>query len=142
LRRPRACWGSTTGRGAKYGTVLCDLERGRVVDLWPDREAASVEAWLRAHPGVEIITRDRASAYSEAARKGAPGAVQVADRWHLLRNLSDALERVLEDKHSILTQAAKASAPVIESPEERVAASQSPAPELPLGESSYSFPTL
>jgi transposase len=69
---------------------------------------------IRLHPGIEIISRDRTSVYAEAARKAASAAVQVADRWHLLRNLSDALEGVLESKHALLAQGAKAvSAPLL-----------------------------
>lgn len=94
-------------KGHRYGTILCDLERHRVIDLLPDRETESVERWLRTHPGTEIISRDRASAYAEAARKAAPAAVQVADRWHLLRNLSEALRQTLEPHHRMLTLAAQ-----------------------------------
>ena len=78
-------------KGHRYGTILCDLERGKVVDLLSDRSAESTADWLRSHPGVEIISRDRASLYAEAATKAAPHAVQVPDRWHLLHNLSEAL---------------------------------------------------
>lgn len=98
-------------KGHRYGTILCDLERRKVVDLLPNRSAESVRAWLRAHPGVEIVSRDRASAYAEAVRAILPDAVQVADRWHLLHNLTDALQRIVESKHVLLREAAKACAP-------------------------------
>ena len=93
-------------RGQKYGTILVDLERRHPIDLLPDRTAQTLETWLRAHPGVQIITRDRAGAYAEAADKGAPDALQIADRWHLIKNAIDALERVLQRERRVLKEAA------------------------------------
>ncbi|WP_166512485.1 ISL3 family transposase [Desulfallas thermosapovorans] len=80
-------------KGHTYGTVLIDMETHKVVDLLPDRQGYTFQHWLEAHPGVEIISRDRAQTYAKAAKKGAPNALQVADRWHLLKNLGEALER-------------------------------------------------
>ena len=82
-------------KGLRYGTILVDLERQCVLDLLPDREVATVAAWLAAHPGIEVVSRDRAGAYAEAVRRGAPQAMQVADRFHLVKNLGDAVQRIL-----------------------------------------------
>jgi transposase len=80
-------------KGERYGTILVDLERHRTVDLLPERSAESLAKWLKEHPGVEILTRDRGEAYAEGARVGAPQAMQVADRFHLCKNLMEAIEK-------------------------------------------------
>lgn len=94
-------------RGQRYGTVLVDLETNDVVDLLPDREMSTLSTWLKDHPGVEIIARDRAGAYARGAREGAPKAQQVADRWHLLRNCSDALQNVVERRYRLVRDIGK-----------------------------------
>lgn len=112
-------------KGHRYGTILVDLERSRVVDLLPDRTADALAQWLEAHPGVEIITRDRSNLYAEGATRGAPEAVQVADRWHLLRNLTEAIERVLEKRGALLRQVVASPANV------PMPADPAPAPPTP-----------
>ena len=85
-------------KGQRYGTVLCDLERGCPIDLLADRSAETLAAWLRRHPEIEIVSRDRGGIYAEGAAMGAPQAQQVADRFHLLQNVTNVLRRVL-DRH-------------------------------------------
>jgi transposase len=96
-------------KGQRYGTIVVDLERSDVIDLLPDRDAETVAAWLKAHPGVEVVSRDRSATYAQAATEGASQAEQVADRWHLLKNLREAVERVLERHSAVVGEALKAT---------------------------------
>src|SRR5579883_2738263 len=96
-------------RGHTYGTILVNLETHRPVDLLEDRSAASLAQWLRQHPGVEIISRDRSKDYQRGATDGAPQAQQVIDRWHVLKNLREAIERFLS--HSQESEAAGLATP-------------------------------
>jgi transposase len=98
-------------KGQKYGTIVVDLETSEVIDLLPDRDATTVSTWLAAHPGIELVSRDRASAYSQAANEGASQAQQVADRWHLLKNVREVVERLLERHLPVITDALKPADP-------------------------------
>jgi transposase len=100
-------------KGHRYGTILIDLERGRVLDILPGRDGEALKAWLKEQPGIEVITRDRAAAYAQAAAEGAPQAKQVADRWHLLKNLREAVELILVRLSATVREAlSEGSAPV------------------------------
>ncbi|MGW0771090.1 transposase [Streptomyces sp. NPDC002676] len=94
-------------KGCNYGTVLVDVEAGRVVDVLPDRTSETFAAWLRDHPGAEIICRDRATAYTKAVKEAAPDALEVADRWHLLQNLSSAVEKTCHQHRNCLRKHAE-----------------------------------
>ncbi len=89
-------------RGCEYGTVLVDFERHKVIDLLPGREAAPLAEWLHQHPSVTTISRDRATAYQEGATSGAPQAEQIADRWHIFKNLTSAFEELLHRQASAI----------------------------------------
>jgi hypothetical protein len=81
-------------KGRRFGTILVDVERHKIIDLLPDRERATFARWLRDHPTVDLISRDRETDYAAAAREAAPQAKQIADRFHLVRNLADVLEQL------------------------------------------------
>jgi transposase len=113
-------------KGHIYGTVLVNIETRRPVDVLAERSTESFRTWLDAHPGVQVICRDRGGCYAEGAAEGAPLAVQVADRWHLWHNLAGAVERAVARHRSCLRQ--QPSQPAPEDPAEQVA----PALERPL----------
>jgi transposase len=90
-----------------YGTILVDLEKRKPIDLLPDREGKTLEAWLLAHPGVAIVSRDRSSVYAHAISRACPNAVQVADRWHLLKNLGENTTQFLDRQRSLIRETAQ-----------------------------------
>jgi transposase len=89
-------------KGQSYGTILVDLERHIPIDLLQDASADSLAAWLKEHPSVELISRDRGTTFADGANRGAPQALQIADRWHMIHNLGEALEKVLARHHAAL----------------------------------------
>jgi transposase len=103
-------------KGVRYGTMIVDLERHRVAALLPDRDADQVAAWLAAYPGIIVVSRDRSALYADAATRGAPHATQVADRFHVLRNLGEALEKFLLHQRVHLKEAATSTAATLTPP--------------------------
>jgi transposase len=97
-------------RGHRYGTILVDLATHRVVDLLPARSAATIAIWLAQHPTITVVCRDRSELYADGIRRGAPQAVQVVDRFHLVQNLRQALEALLIDHRPALQDAALSTA--------------------------------
>ena len=118
-------------RGQRYGMLIVDLECNRLVDVLPDRDAQTVGAWLNRHPGIEVVARDRAGAYADGVRSGAPEANQVSDRWHLLRNLGEAVARVLDRHHADLRAAAATALEGMQDAQPAADMSSAPVAELP-----------
>jgi transposase len=83
-------------KGQRYGTLICDLETHDVIDVLADRERETFESWLRGHPGIEIVSRDRSRSYAGAVTGALPQAVQIADRFHITKNLLDALNDTMK----------------------------------------------
>jgi transposase len=102
-------------KGQHYGTILVDLEQHQPIALLPDRKAATLAKWLVTHPGVQVISRDRAAAYKQGASQGAPTAMQVVDRFHLLQNLTEVLTEVFQQQSQAI-KAAQASLDAVSSP--------------------------
>ncbi|WP_188277489.1 transposase [Streptomyces sp. CBMA152] len=93
----------TFRRSWTYGAIVLDVETPTVIDVLPDRTTETLAAWLRTHPGAEIVCRDRDSGYGRAVREAAPSAVEVAGRWHLPQNLAAAVEKTCHHHCSCLT---------------------------------------
>lgn len=114
-------------RGRKFGTILVDLTLHQVIDLLPDRTAETSAAWMRLHPEIEIVSRDRGEDYASAARLGAPQTRQVADRFHLAQNLTEIVEEILARCRAEIRKALKSPEAPCPDPQEEKKADQEPA---------------
>jgi transposase len=123
-------------RGQTYVTILVDLETHRPIDLIEGRDAETLASWLAAHPGVQVISRDRALDYAEGARVGAPSAVQVADRFHLAQNASNALDSMIRGRSLTVEESEIPEEPVVSEPHGTPDSTESRAEETPSDASS------
>jgi transposase len=112
-------------KGHQYGTILVNLETHQPIALLPDRRAETLADWLKAHPGVEILSRDRSKTYKRGMSEGAPDAIQVADRFHLLHNLEEALEKAFKGHTQVFRRVEQATLAPQDSP-----SAQPPTPVL------------
>jgi transposase len=125
-------------KGHTYGTILVDLQRGRVIDLFDGRDGVPVVAWLERHPGIEVITRDRWAAYANACSIGAPHALQVADRFHLVGNIRELVEHLFEQHASALDMAleppaaATSESCIVVPPSTEISSEPTLAPAMPI----------
>ena len=97
-------------KGRDYGTIIIDHETGKPIDLLPERDCETVKQWLQKHPTIEVVTRDRSGEYREAITQALPDAIQIADRWHLLLNLGEAIQRHISRRYKAVRQLLVASA--------------------------------
>ncbi len=105
-------------RGLRYGTLICDLESNRPIDVLADRSVQTVSAWFEERPSVEIVSRDRSSEYAAAISKGAPQALQVADLWHIAKNLSESVQTLLARCRAEIRRGSQTQATPEQEPEE------------------------
>src|SRR5437660_198860 len=124
-------------KGQIYGTLLVNLELNKPIELLPDRKQETLEAWLRTHPEIEVVSRDRGGEYAAAARKGAPQAQQVADKFHLLLNLREKLKELMARQQKLLPHVETTTSDAI--PDKARGDSSAPAPGFPAVEGSKSF---
>nr|WP_051482695.1 ISL3 family transposase [Synechocystis sp. PCC 7509] len=104
-------------KGRQYGTILVDLEQHQPIALLADRKAETLAEWLRHHPGVEVVSRDRSKVYRSGINQGAPDALQVADRFHLVQNLAETLEKVFSSYSAELKAIEQRQRPNLTAPE-------------------------
>jgi transposase len=124
-------------RGRRFGTILVNLATHEIIDLLPDRETGTAQAWMQAHPEIDVVSRDRGEEYAVAARKGAPQARQVADRYHLTDNLRDFLEEILARCRTQISQASMSAQETGEDVEQATVPPFWPAEDAPLAGSAH-----
>src|SRR5438128_820353 len=120
-------------KGQIYGTLLVNLELNKPIELLPDRKEETLEAWLRTHPEIEVVSRDRGGEYAAAARKGAPQAQQIADKFHLLLNLREKLKELMAHKQKLLPQVEVTTSKTIAGTAQGAPSACAPSSSCPVG---------